>query len=173
MTTAYPYRNRSLNGLGLFWDENLEVPTIYLDDAPVEEYPIYDTRDYWATGDSWNSIDSTVLDTRDVWAQDGAPVYTMTDAGSDWSWTDMLRTGVDLLKTGAGVAQEYLRYQTTQLPGGGRVYTRYDQYGYPMTGGRTVMVGGGLMDTLKQYAPVLMLGGVALAVVASAGNRRK
>jgi len=62
---TYSYGNTHLNG---FWDDNLEVPTIYLD--PVEEPVIYDARD--------------------AWAQSSAPIVA---SSGDWNFNDLLKAG--------------------------------------------------------------------------------
>lgn len=146
-----PFANRSRRQLAGFWDDMMNTPTVYLDDAG---YDAVDT----SILDRWDAVvanpDATTLD--DVF-------QTASSDDSGWSFND-------ILSTGTAVAREYLRYQQTQLPGGGRIYTTRDPYtGQIITGGRTLTLpGGGFMSTIQQNMPLISAGAIGVLVLAMA-----
>lgn len=168
-----PFANRNRRQMAGFWDDMMDTPTVYLDPSVyVDDFnsgEIYDTNDAWAAGTAVMPVDTTILDRWDAVVSNPDAttlddvIRTTSGDGSDWSWNDVLSTGTTL-------AREYLRYQQTQLPGGGRIYTTRDpRTGQLITGGRTVMLPtGGAMDFIQRNLPFIAVGGVGLLALAMA-----
>lgn len=140
----YQYHNGNINGIAGFWDENLEVPTVYLD--PVEE---------------------PILDARDAWAQGTGTPDAATSSISDLSFRD-------ILDVGRGVLQDITKYRAQTLPNGSRIYTTIDPLtGRRVMGTGTLTLQQQSLSTfIQQYGPMLLLGGVALMVLSSSGGKR-
>ncbi|HJW55864.1 MAG TPA: hypothetical protein VJ577_11370 [Burkholderiaceae bacterium] len=147
-----------MNNLQGFWDDNLDTPTVYLDDTSG----VYDARDAWAQGTGVMPVDTSILDANDAIAQGygTVPDIVTSTSGSGWSLHDLLSTGTSLI-------HDVMQYRASTLPTGQRIYTRFDPAtGQYVTGGRTVTLpGSGAMNFIQQNAP-LLIGGALLLVLA-------